>query len=116
MFSRKFLKVFSYVVLSIVGFIVIVQVGNYIKITNSEAYPLAKSYIITNQDLIDKIGEVKSFDKFPSGNIGYENGKTVAQIETEVTGSKLSGKVIVLMEKKTNNEWEYKKLFFDEHE
>ncbi|WP_034230580.1 hypothetical protein, partial [Aquimarina pacifica] len=75
MFDKKIFKIFSYVVLSILGFVIVVSVGNYIKIVNSEAYSLAKPYIINNQELIDRIGEVESFGKFPSGSIGYKNGK-----------------------------------------
>lgn len=116
MFNKKFIKIFTYVVLSIFTFIVIVNVGNYIKITNSEAYVLAKSHIKSHPDLIEKIGEVISFGKFPSGSIHYENGKTVAQIETKVIGSKLSGEVIVLMEKWPNKDWEYKRVFFNKND
>lgn len=114
MLNKKFLEIFSYVVLSIFSFIIIVNIGNYIKIRSSEAYDLAKTHIKSHPDLIKKTGEIKEFGKFPSGSIRFENGKTVAQIETKVIGSKLSGKVIVLMEKNNNEDWEYIRIFFNE--
>ena len=113
MTNKKFIKIFSYVVLGIIGFVLIVKIGNYIKIVNSEAYTLAKKYIETNQNLIEKTGEIQEFGKFPSGSIGYKNGKTVAQIETRVIGAKSNGDVILLMEKQPNKDWEYKKIFFN---
>ena len=114
MINKGFVKIFGFVILGIISFIFIVKVGNYIKIVNSEAYTLAKKHIRTNNEVIQKVGQIKEFGKFPSGSIGYENGKTVAQIETRIIGSKLSGDIILLMEKATNKDWQFKEIFFDE--
>lgn len=115
MLNKQFIKIFSYFILSILLFFLVVNVGNYVRITNSEAYVLAKAYIKTHPDLIEKVGDIQSFGRFPSGKIGYENGKNIAQIETNIVGMKKSGKVIVLMEKRPNKEWVYKKIYFDEN-
>lgn len=114
MLNRKFIKIFCLVILSIIALIFVVRIVSYFRIVNSEAYELAKSHMRNHEDLIEKIGKVKEFSSFPSGGIGYRNGKKTAQIETDVVGSKLSGKVILLMEKKKNKEWEYIHLHFEE--
>lgn len=114
MFNKKVLKTLICTVLSISVLIIAVRVINCITIKNSEAYDLALSYVKSQPELIEQLGEIQSFGKYPRGGIGNENGKTVAQIETKVIASKWSGNIIVLMEKYPNKEWIFKTIYLDE--
>ncbi len=110
----KIFKYILYTVLGLVVFILIVTVGNTIKISSSEEYELAKKYLTTNSELIEEIGEVKEFGSFPSGGIRTENGAEFAQIETTVEGENSKAKVILLMSKKPLDEWSFDEIYIEQ--
>lgn len=115
--KKKLIKRIIIIISSFFIIIGLVIVVSAIKISNSEAYPLAKEYILSNKEIKDKVGIIKSFSNFPSGLIDKSNGLIKAQIETYVEGSKSSGKIIVIMEKETQEtDWVYKNIYFQKDE
>ena len=110
----KFFKYILYVVLGIVVFILVVTIGNTIKISNSEEYELAKKHLTNNPELIAEIGEIQEFGRFPSGGTRSENGSEYAQIETTVEGTKAKAKVILLMSKKPSDKWTFNQIHIEQ--
>lgn len=104
-------KLFKYVIIFIIivtALILIITIVSAIKISNSEAYEFTKNEIIKNTKVEERIGKVKSFGLFPSGEVESLN----AQIETTVTGEKGEAKIILILEKNNLDDWETKNFYF----
>ncbi len=111
--NKKVFKILLYTFLTILGLIFIFYLGNFIKISTSDEYDLAKKYVKSNKKLIDEIGKIKEFGVFPTGSIREQNGKKFAQIHLNIKASKESGKIILTMLKKPNEDWEYIDMKFN---
>lgn len=111
--KNKFAKYILYTAVGIIIFIVVVTIGNTIKINNSEAYSIAKNEILVESIIVEKVGKVESFGNFPSGSIKTVNGIDYAQLEIKVIGSKKEVDVVVSMEK-NNAEWVLKDIFIND--
>lgn len=110
----KIPKTFKYILysgLGIIFFILIVTIGNTLRISYSDEYTLAKEYLKNNSELINEIGEINEFGQFPSGSIRSENGARYAQIETKVEGTKSTAKVILLMSKQPSGNWTFGEIY-----
>lgn len=107
-------KILIYTVLCIFLFVIIVTVGNTIRISNSREFFVAKEYLKSNPEILEKVGEIKDFGDFPSGSIRSEDGSTFAQIEVEVQGAKSRADVILIMSKSPNSSWSYDKMLIKE--
>lgn len=82
--SKNFIKIAIY---SIITLIVVFSISHMIsvyKIINSDAYRFAIDQISNNERVIEDIGRIKEFDKYPTGKLR----KNVAQIETNVIAEK----------------------------
>ncbi|MFV8226124.1 hypothetical protein [Christiangramia aquimixticola] len=109
--NNKIIKYISYTILGILLFVIVVTLGNTVKISTSDEYALAKDYLKNNKELIEEIGEIKSFGSFPSGSIRSEDGAEYAQIETDVEGKNSEIKVILLMSKQPLDKWKFDQLY-----
>jgi len=99
-----------YAGLGLLTFVLLVTVGNTIRISSSEEYTLAKEYLTKNPELIQEVGEIKNFGRFPSGGIRTTNGAKFAQIEVDVEGSKAEAKVILLMSQQPLENWSFDEI------
>jgi hypothetical protein len=108
---KKFLKYLLYTAIGIGILIIITIIGNTIKISNSEAYSIAKKEIINNNEIIERVGKIKSFGRFPSGSIRMENQKYYAQLEIEIIGNLNMVKAIIYMNKNNNDDWVINEIF-----
>lgn len=111
--KTKFVKSILYSAIGIIILIVVVTIGNTIKINNSEAYTIAKNKMLDESIIVEKIGKVESFGNFPSGSIKTVNGIEYAQLEMKVIGSEKEADVVVYMEK-NNDEWILKDVFIND--
>ncbi|MQP24530.1 hypothetical protein GFJ94_05585 [Flavobacterium sp. LMO8] len=102
---KKLIKIIIYVIIIIFSLKLIIAVGNYIKISNSTEYVIAKKFIKEDPSLKSKIGEVKDFGSFPKGGIQWKNGLNSAQIETNVIGSKGEAYVIAFIKENHEKKW-----------
>ncbi|TRO66779.1 cytochrome c oxidase assembly factor Coa1 family protein [Christiangramia sabulilitoris] len=109
--NNKIIKYISYTILGMLLLVLVVTIGNTIKISNSDEYALAKDYLKNNKELIEEIGEIQSFGSFPSGSIRSEDGAKFAQIETDVEGKSSEVKVILLMSKQPLDNWKFDQLY-----
>jgi len=107
---KTFIKYILYTAIVIGALIIIIIVGNTIKISNSEAYNVAKKEIITNNETIECLGKIKGFGRFPSGSIRMENQKYYAQLEIEIIGDLNTTKAIIYMNK-NNEDWIINEIF-----
>ena len=71
---------------------------------------------MSNPEFKDRIGEVRYLDNYPSGGLGWRNGKETVEITFDVEGEKAKGEVTVFMERWKNQKWEFTNLFFEENE
>lgn len=108
--SKGFLKILAITIIVIVSLVLVTIVVSAIKISNSDAYDFAKEQILINDKTIDRIGEIKSFGRFPSGKLR----KNEAQIETNVSGTKSEARIILILEKNEINEWVVLNYYFKE--
>ena len=96
--------------------VIVVTIGNTIKISTSDEYDLAKEYLKNNKELIKKTGEILNFGSFPSGSIRSENGAEFAQIETEVEGKESKVEVILLMSKNPGDNWTFDQMYIQNND
>ncbi|MCO6164537.1 hypothetical protein [Flavobacterium sp. NRK F7] len=111
--KAKFIKYILYTAIGIIIFILVVTIGNTIKINNSEAYSIAKKKILEENIIVEKIGKVESFGNFPSGSIKTVNGIEYAQLEMKVIGSQKELDIVVSMEK-GSDEWILTDMFIND--
>ncbi len=111
--KNKFIKYLAYSIIGIIVLYISVTIGNTIKISNSESFKVAKDYVLNDENIINQLGNIKSFGSFPSGAIKTINGIEHAQIELFVEGSIKEGNIVLIMEKNGNN-WEVKDFFYDD--
>ena len=97
-------------------FVLLVTIGNTIKISNSDEYELAKEYLKNNKELIKEVGEIQNFGSFPSGSIRSENGAEFAQIETDVEGEESKVEVILLMSKNPGDNWTFDQMYIQNND
>ena len=102
---KKLIKIFIYIIIIIFSLKIIINVGNYFRISNSNEYTIAKKFIKQNSNLKSKIGEIKDFGSFPKGGIQLINGLNSAQIETNVIGSKGEAYVIAFIKENHQKKW-----------
>lgn len=102
---KKLIKIFIYIIIIIFSLKIIINVGNYFRISNSNEYSIAKKFIKQNSNLKSKIGEIKDFGSFPKGGIQLINGLNSAQIETIVIGSKGKAYVIAFIKENHKKKW-----------
>ena len=115
----KIPKIFKYILYSGLGliiFILIVTIGNTLRISYSDEYALAKEHLENNSELIKEIGEINEFGQFPSGGIRTENGARYAQIEITVEGTKSTAKVILMMSKQPSDVWTFDEIYIQPDE
>ncbi|WP_046759299.1 hypothetical protein [Kordia jejudonensis] len=110
--SKKFKKIFIYTILSILAIIIIVRVGSFIRVKNSEGYDFAMKYISKNEKVLNRIGEIKSFGKFPSGYVSMKETK----VETYVYGTKKDAHIVLTVSKEIGYEWKIINFYFKELE
>ncbi len=103
-------KILIYTVLGVFLFVIIVTVGNTIRISNSREFLVAKEYLKSNPEILEKVGEIKDFGNFPSGSIRSEDGSIFAQIEVEVQGAKSRADIVLIMSKSPNAAWSYDEI------
>lgn len=104
-------KFILYTLLCILAFVILVTIGNTIRISTSQEFSIAKEYLKSSPEVLEKIGEVKDFGNFPSGSIKTKDGNTYVQIETMVQGVNSRADVILVMSKKSGTSWSVDDLF-----
>lgn len=111
--DKKVIKRLALIIIIFISIIPIVTVGSAIKIRSTEAYRFAKEYIIKNEEIHKRTGDILAFGSFPSGLVEEGYTSVNAQIEIDIEGSKWSGKIIILMDKpKKSNKWNYKEVYY----
>lgn len=114
--KNKIFKIFIYVALVFFALKTIITIGNFIVISTSEEYEIAKSFISKNSTLKTKIGTIKEFGMFPKGGLQNINGINLAQIETKVSGDLGNAYVIILIREDHNKNWIVDKFIISEVE
>jgi hypothetical protein len=110
--NKKFLRVFFFVILTLIGLVLFTYVYSVINIRSSEVYVIAKKYIKENKDIEGRLGKVVDFGDFPYGGIGSENSVKKAQINLKIIGENAEADAQINLEKENSAiEWEVINLY-----
>ena len=85
-------------VVGIVGFA-------FYQISNGEAGTTAKAFLKSNERLKQKIGDVKDFGSFVTGNINVNNGEGTASLNLKVIGERKTVNASVELIYRNGRQW-----------
>lgn len=81
---------------------------------NSEAAETARTYLRTNEQLKQDIGEVKDFGSFPTGNINIQNQSGEATLNLKVYGERKTVYATVSLSFRSNQNWRVTEAWYDD--
>lgn len=94
-------------VLALVVALFVVAIGWFVfrTIGNSGAANTARSYLRSNEQLKQDIGEVKDFGSFVTGNINVQNANGEASLQFKVIGERKTVNASVDLSYRSNRNW-----------
>ena len=103
-------------VLALLGVLFVVGIGWFVfsTIGNSEAAETARTYLRTNEQLKQDIGEVKDFGSFVTGNINTQNQNGEATLNLKVYGERKTVNATVSLAYRSNQSWRVTEAFYDD--
>ena len=106
--NKKTFKIVGISILLLILLFFISYIISVIKISNSDAYEFAIEKISENQKVKERVGRIIEFDKYPTGKLRKNN----AQIETNLIGEKGNARIILILDKSENSEWQVVNFYF----
>ena len=103
-------------VLALLGVLFVVGIGWFVfsTIGNSEAAETARTYLRTNEQLKQDIGEVTDFGSFVTGNINTQNQNGEATLNLKVYGARKKVNATVSLAYRSNQNWRVTEAFYDD--
>ena len=103
-------------VFALLGVLFVVGIGWFVfsTIGNSEAAETARTYLRTNEQLKQDIGEVKDFGSFVTGNINTQNQNGEATLNLKVYGERKTVNATVSLAYRSNQNWRVTEAFYDD--
>ena len=99
------LGIFSVLVLIVVMFVGGIAWFTFHTIGNSEAAETARTFLRSNEQLKQEIGEVKDFGSFVTGQINVQNANGEASLHIKVIGERKTVNATVDLSYRSNRNW-----------